>query len=517
MDERLRPEPLTDASVRSLLTQERVHRQELEQEVARLLAGVARQNAIIIRLEQENAVLRTELREVRLLLAAVREQNTLLCQQVASLQAENAELRGIERTPKAAAPVWPAGHATPKAEEKPRKKRNRRHNHGRARMTGVDERVQHAAEACPRCGTNLTGGTVHRRIQVIELPPPRHIIVTEHQLIARRCPVCARRVLPQVVIPERLGRSPFGPRLTATIAMMATVERLPKRQIQDRCKREYGLRLSLGGITALLARVAAAGAPAYAHLQVTVRGSPVVHMDETGWRQCGKLGYVWTASTHDTCYFHFDAHRTKEVADTVLDADFAGTLVTDFYPAYDHFDCPKQRCWAHLWRDIDALETEYPDDGALAAWVTGVRTIYDAARGPRPATEVGMHVDAMRAREQRARTCERQLLLLCPQDMPTTRPEATLAKRIRRYGTELFTFVADPAVPATNNAAERSLRALVVARKISGGTRSPAGTTTRMTLASLAATARLQGNDPAALFYDLLCTAPPTPTPSHTL
>ena len=51
-------------------------------------------------------------------------------------------------------------------------------------------------------------------------------------------------------------------------------------------------------------------------------------------------------------------------------------------------------------------------------------------------------------------------------------------------------------MPPTNNAAERSLRHLVTARKISGGTRSPAGTATKMTLASLFGTWRLQGARP---------------------
>ena len=50
---------------------------------------------------------------------------------------------------------------------------------------------------------------------------------------------------------------------------------------------------------------------------------------------------------------------------------------------------------------------------------------------------------------------------------------------------ELFVFVAEPDVPADNNAAERSLRPLVVSRKISGGTRSEPGTDSKMTLASL--------------------------------
>jgi transposase len=64
----------------------------------------------------------------------------------------------------------------------------------------------------------------------------------------------------------------------------------------------------------------------------------------------------------------------------------------------------------------------------------------------------------------------------------------------------LFVFVEDPAVPPTNNAAERSLRHLVTCRKVSGGTRSAAGTTARMTLASL----RAQGRDPLALCRQLL-------------
>ena len=71
-------------------------------------------------------------------------------------------------------------------------------------------------------------------------------------------------------------------------------------------------------------------------------------------------------------------------------------------------------------------------------------------------------------------------------------PSATpsrLCRRIKRlpgtgYG-ELFVFVAESDVPEDNNAAERSLQHLVISRKVSGGTRSEAGTTSNMTLASL--------------------------------
>ena len=75
-------------------------------------------------------------------------------------------------------------------------------------------------------------------------------------------------------------------------------------------------------------------------------------------------------------------------------------------------------------------------------------------------------------------------------------PQRTLCQRIERHLSDLFVFVEDPAVPATNNAAERSLRHLVVSRKISGGTRSAEASATKMTLASVFGTWRAQRLDP---------------------
>ena len=112
----------------------------------------------------------------------------------------------------------------------------------------------------------------------------------------------------------------------------------------------------------------------------------------------------------------------------------------------------------------------------------------------------------------RERTADRfaaALAAIC-HSQPAGSPQATLCARVARYRTDLFTFVADPAVPPTNNAAERALRPLVIARKISGGTRSRRGSRTRMVLQSLAATWDLRGLDPVAEFRRLLTTPPPT-------
>ena len=102
---------------------------------------------------------------------------------------------------------------------------------------------------------------------------------------------------------------------------------------------------------------------------------------------------------------------------------------------------------------------------------------------------------------------ERELLTICrPFLSDTSAVQGKLCRRIERhikslprtgYG-ELFVFVAEPDVPADNNPAERSLRHLVISRKVSGGTRSEQGTESKMTLASIFGTWRAQGLNPLA-------------------
>ena len=82
--------------------------------------------------------------------------------------------------------------------------------------------------------------------------------------------------------------------------------------------------------------------------------------------------------------------------------------------------------------------------------------------------------------------------------------QGKLCRRIDKHLKELFVFVAEPEVPPDNNAAERSLRPLVISRKISGGTRSQQGTETKMALASLFGTWRAQGQNPLTACRQLL-------------
>jgi transposase len=216
----------------------------------------------------------------------------------------------------------------------------------------------------------------------------------------------------------------------------------------------------------------------------------VVHADETGWCQNGHNGYAWTISTPTERTFVWGG-RDRGVLEGQSGADYRGVLVSDFYAAYTSYEGRHQYCWAHLLRDVDNLAAQHREDGSVRGWANSLHALYGRATA-------FAHGDPTVRRRQR-QAYERELGVLCaPFHGNEPAPQRVLCERITKHLAELFVFVEDPAVPPTNNAAERSLRHLVTARKISGGTRSPAGTATKMTLASLFGTWRLHGLDPLA-------------------
>ena len=255
----------------------------------------------------------------------------------------------------------------PPAQQQPRKQR--RHGFARRRMTPT-HRVEHVVENCPDCGTHLTGGWVQRTREVIELPVVP-VQVTEHVYIARTCPACRRRCTPPVELDgvvlgqQRLGVNPESSSGQALISRIATLReegRLPIRSVQWYLDTVLQLRRSVGAIVSAIHRMAQQAQPAVAAILDCIRASPVVHADETGWRQSGANGYVWTFSTPTERYF-LRRGRGKTVVDQALSDACSGVLVSDSYAAYHHYDGPKQRCWAHpcssqgqaLLRDIHDL------------------------------------------------------------------------------------------------------------------------------------------------------------------
>jgi transposase len=367
-----------------------------------------------------------------------------------------------------------------------RRQRAPEHNAGRRREEPT-QIVYHAEERCPDCGYLLRGQSVARSRQVIDLPEQAAVEITEHRLLKRHCPACDRWWTPHVDFGGQvLGQGRFGVRLISVIAYLRQSARLPLRTIQHLLATLQDLRLSRGALVDVLQRLQQATRSEQEALLAQARASPIVHMDETGWRprENGQNGYVWglvTPGPTPVCYYTYDRSRAGAVAAGLL-ADFRGHLVTDYYAAYNHLRCKHQRCWVHLLRDLHTLKQTHVAQPEVVQWAQALRALYDEAQaaltGPTMLTpSQRVHV-ARRLEVQAARLAVRYA-------GHKKHPCQALAKRLLRHQGELFAFVRVDGLDADNNRAERLLRPVVVQRKISGGTRSAVGTATRLGLASL--------------------------------
>ena len=79
-------------------------------------------------------------------------------------------------------------------------------------------------------------------------------------------------------------------------------------------------------------RAARRAEPTYAALCDTIRGSPVVTPDETGWKVAARLHWLWAYATPDTTVYAIQPGRGFEEAAAMLGDAFAGVLVRDGGP-----------------------------------------------------------------------------------------------------------------------------------------------------------------------------------------
>jgi transposase len=335
--------------------------------------------------------------------------------------------------------------------------------------------------------------------------------VTEHQVYRGWCSYCrAWREAPLDLHGQVLGQGRLGVGIASLVAHLRTVVRAPIRMIQAVLLELYGLRVSVGELVDLLRRVAQAGQPAVADLRAEARASPALHADETGWRENGRNGYIWSLATKRLRYFEYHQSRAGAVVRELLGSTFEGVLESDFYAAYNEYAGLHQRCWVHLLRDIHHLKEQHPTDEALLGWAAALKDLYHRAcaeRGPDPALP---RAAQERLRRELQHAYEQELWHVCAPYLGSTTPMHTLCKRVERFLPELFVFLLIPEAVPDNNEAERSVRPLVIARKISGGSRSPQGSRTRMVLSSLFGTWQVRGLNPREECHHLLSQQSPT-------
>ena len=433
----------------------------------------------------------------------LRSENSALQARIAALEGQqkpptDGPADGLKEAKKP--PSWVKANRPPRGK---RERKKRVHGFARRREEPI-HRVEHAAASCPDCAIPLAGGKVLERRQVISIPRVR-ARVTEHLVLERTCRKCKKR---WTSAPDwksiAVGRQRIGISVQSEVSVLREECRLPFGVIQRYLKWRYGLGLSLGKLVGLVQGAAERGREEYNRLREEIRASLVVYGDETGWREDGRNGYLWSFSTPKVRYFVHRLSRANTVVKEVLGDEFEGVLVSDFYGAYNVYQGPHQRCWTHLLRDIHELKERFPQHQGLAQWSRQVREVYDRAQAY-PGPDPGLPDTVRQARRlKQQQEYQRQLLSVCKPYLGGDAPMRVLCQRVERFLPELFTFIAEPLASADNNAAERSLRPPVVSRKISGGTRSGRGSETKSILASLFGTWRLRGQNPYHALHSIL-------------
>jgi transposase len=239
-------------------------------------------------------------------------------------------------------------------------------------------------------------------------------------------------------------------------------------------------RLGVGKGTLLNAshRLAEIVRPASEGLRGLLRDAAVKHADETPWRTDGDNGYAWVFVAGRVRLFACEDTRSMSVPDAVF-AGCGGTLVTDRYAGYNRFAGGRNYCFEHLKRDT--LETARGNPGsaecaafadALVPWLRAAMSLRAACAGDRVTYLV------------RAAFIRRRIEDIA--EAPARHPSVQHIQDIfRENAARLWHWAYDPRVPAENNAAERAVRPLAVARKVSHGSQSDRGRETRSVLMSV--------------------------------
>ena len=352
----------------------------------------------------------------------------------------------------------------------------------------LPEQCQHCGHALPTQIEQVQTRGEPQRHQVTELPPIQARTI-EYQCHRVVCPECGGST--RAAVPEP-ARGHFGPQLTALIAYLTVVCRLPRRVVEALLGQVLGIDISLGSTQKCWEEASQAVAAPCQELEQQLKDEPVLNVDETGWRTNGDKRFLWAFVATRYVVYTVAATRGSEVLVRLLGAVFRGILCSDRFSAYMKYHSGRaQFCWAHLKRNLLGI-LEFTKSSAVE------RFCRDA---------LAQHARLFRLwRKFRGGQIDRRQLLL--RSLPVQKRIFELAERhldssnreVRNLATalfehneRLFTFLEHEGVEPTNNSVERALRTGVQWRKICFGNRSANGEMATSRLLTVAETCDLQG------------------------
>jgi transposase len=235
----------------------------------------------------------------------------------------------------------------------------------------IDEMIEMPLDNCPKCSWPVKN--VERIEQIIEeIPPvrPRVVKLITYRGECARCGSVGTYHPLQTSYGQGAAKVQLGPRALAVAACLNKVHGLTMRKtcrvLYDLC----GLRITAGGLSQALSRMASRVKWIYEQLIEEIRGSPAVFADETSWWVGGPKYWLWVFTTAERTVYRVEHSRGSAVVRDILGDDFDGMLVSDCLSSYDPADYEKHKCIAHHLRAISRA-AKYPrtdDSGYLLAW-----------------------------------------------------------------------------------------------------------------------------------------------------
>jgi len=337
---------------------------------------------------------------------------------------------------------------------------------------------------CPHCNdTNLSENVQEIRTRIIEDIPAIKPQITKYHIERRYCRNCKKIV--ESLLSSALKNCRIGIRTMLTIAYFKIGQRVPVNGIRKIMKDVFNFNLSEGEICLVLKLISHAFGPYYGQMIEDLKAAPARYIDETSWRIDGNNSWLWAFVTKYESIFTIAEKRDHEVPLGILGTECGGVDVHDRFSAYDALAKKtkngQQVCWAHIINDAKELASYYGTEGEFILCELK-----------------NTHKKALEFDHKGTDNDIQNLFNILSETL--IRPYKSshcykFVKNLLKRENSLFVFVKNPNVESTNNRAERGIRHSVIARKISGGSRSNDGAKIYGILTSVLLTMRQRGED----------------------
>jgi len=352
---------------------------------------------------------------------------------------------------------------------------------------------------CPECGSkDLTEcGNTHDHIQEdIVLPEIEVTLYRKHHYYCKKC----KKVFSPKGSDEISG-SRIGPRAKAFAAFLRYVVKISSRDIKTLFDKAFGIKIAASSIIGFMSSLKTEALPLYNDLLAALKKGPFIHADETGWNIDGINYWLWKFSNKKICVSHIDKGRGQKVVENILGKNYLGVLISDFLSAYNKIITKaKQRCLAHLFRDLEKVIEYWRDDLEVNRYCRRLAKILKDA--------ISLYKEYKDKEWDERYYTRRAHLKDSLKDFSFPNPNKRIlkrfAKRLERHKDEILTFLYVKDIDHHNNHAEQQIRPDVIFRKITNGNRSLKGAENHSVLMTILQTAKLNDMDPIATLEKIL-------------